>query len=471
MSDNNLSYCRIIPRLNGLELETRFDYYLGLVEKGIAGFIIFGGELEAVRAGLKELQKASKRPLIISSDLERGLGQHVNGGTLFPPAMAVASAIKNIDKQATSLLLERLYTSIALESRYVGINTIFAPVLDINTNPDNPIIATRAFGEDPETVSHLGCEMIRALQENHIIACAKHFPGHGDTEIDSHLNLPTINKDLQALETLELLPFKRAIDSGVKMIMLGHLRVPAIEPSGIPVSLSARAVSYLRNVMGFKGLLITDAMNMGGLSEYNEEEASLMALKAGVDLILHPADPDSTAAYLLQKNYLPQPLTLVIPGSSEELSIDFAGHKSFSDELAKAAIKVQGDFKIREPFLLMLNDDENEKGMTFLSALKQRYPRIRHCSVQPGEYLQLHKIPPDSGLIIAIFSEVRAWKGGTSLWLRKCLNEVKDSASVFVSFGNPYILHNINGAAAKVFAFCDYDAVQKEVAEKIFPSL
>lgn len=464
-------YCRIIPRLNGLEIEDRFDYYLGLVEKGIAGFIIFGGELETVKAGLSELQRASGRPLIISSDLERGLGQHINGGALFPPAMAVASAIKNIDKQAASSLLERLFTAIAFESRYAGINTIFAPVLDINTNPDNPIIATRAFGEDPETVSYMGCEMIKALQENQVMACAKHFPGHGDTEIDSHLHLPVINKDLQALEALELQPFKRAIDSGVKMLMLGHLRVPSIEPSGIPVSLSARAVSYLRDVMGFNGLVITDAMNMGGLSEYSEDEASLMALKAGVDLILHPSDPDRAAAYLLRMAYLPQPLDLDIPVFNERHSIDFAGHKRLSDEISKAAIKVQGDFKIRNPFLLMLNDDDNEKGLTFLTALRQRHPQISHCSVLPGEALPLHKIPPAGGLIIAVFSEVRAWKGGTSLWLRKCLNEVKDRASVFVSFGNPYILHNINGAAAKVFAFCDYDAVQKEAAERIFSSL
>lgn len=471
MSDYNLSYCRIIQRLNGLELKERFDYYLGLVEKGIAGFIIFGGELETVRAGLKELQKASRRPLIISSDLERGLGQHVNGGTLFPPAMAVASAIRNIDKQAASLLLGRLFTAIALEARYAGINTIFAPVLDINTNPDNPIIATRAFGEDPETVSYMGCEMIKALQKNQIIACAKHFPGHGDTEIDSHLNLPTINKDLQALETLELMPFKRAIDSGVKMLMLGHLRVPAIEPSGLPVSLSARAVSYLRSRLGFKGLLITDAMNMGGLSEYSEEEASLMALKAGVDLILHPTDTDRAAEYLHRMDYLSQPLSLDIPAFYVESEPDFTAHKRLSDEIAKTAIRVQGDFKIRNPFLLMLNDDDNEKGLTFLTALRQRYPQISHCSVLPGEVLPLHKIPQDSGLIIAIFSEVRAWKGGTSLWLRQILNEVKDSASVLISFGNPYILHNINGAAAKVFAFCDYDAVQKEVAEKIAYSI
>lgn len=471
MPEHNLSYCRIIQRLNGLEIEARFDYYLGLVEKGIAGFIIFGGELETVKSGLKELQKASKRPLIISSDLERGLGQHVNGGALFPPAMAVASAIRNIDKQGAALLLKRLFTAIALESGYAGINTIFAPVLDINTNPDNPIIATRAFGEDPETVSYIGCEMIRLLQENQVMACAKHFPGHGDTEIDSHLNLPVINKDLKALESLELMPFKRAIAIGVKMIMLGHLRVPAIEPSGLPVSLSARAVSYLRDVMGFKGLLITDAMDMGGLSEYSEDEASLMALKAGVDLILHPSDPDRTAAYLLRQNYLPQPLALDLPICNERLSIDFSGHKRLSDEIAKAAIKVQGDFKIRNPFLLMLNDDDNEKGMSFLTALRQRHPQISYCSVLPGEEIPLHKIPPDSGLIIAVFSEVRAWKGGTSLWLRKCLNELKDSASVFVSFGNPYILHNIEGKAAKVFAFCDYDAVQEDVAEKLISSI
>ena len=185
-----------------------------------------------LRDGLKELQLISARPLLIASDLEQGLGQHVNGGTTFPPAMAMASAVRKAGTEKAHSLLTRLYSAFAQEALYAGINTIFAPVLDINTNPENPIIATRSFGEDPETVSYLGCEMIDIIQGNNVIACGKHFPGHGDTDIDSHISLPVLNKGLSELEGTELIPFRRAVASGVKMIMLGHLSVPAIDPSG-----------------------------------------------------------------------------------------------------------------------------------------------------------------------------------------------------------------------------------------------
>ncbi|MDP2277541.1 MAG: glycoside hydrolase family 3 N-terminal domain-containing protein, partial [Nitrospirota bacterium] len=308
-------YKFIIARLNGRDIEREFDYYLGLARKGIAGFIIFGGELNTVRRGISELQKEADNRLIIASDLERGLGQHIEGGTIFPPAMAIAKAIQNskFKVQSSKLkILRDVFKTIALEARYAGINTIFAPVLDINTNPKNPIISTRAFGEDPESVSFFGCEMIKTFQSHGITACGKHFPGHGDTETDSHIKLPKIKKDIKSLSKAEIVPFRDAIKAGVKMIMMGHLSVPALDPSGIPVSLSQKAVSYLRKNLGFKGIVITDAMNMGALYPPTsplakggcrgvEEEASLMALNAGVDILLHPTDPDRVVSYLGRK--------------------------------------------------------------------------------------------------------------------------------------------------------------------------
>jgi len=308
-------YKFIIARLNGRDMEKDFDYYLRLVKKGIAGFIVFGGELNTVRQGISELQKAADGCLIIASDLEQGLGQQLEGGTIFPPAMAIASAITPhlppLDKggirggevSSNKLkLLKKIFKAVAVEARYAGINTIFAPVLDINTNPKNPIISTRAFGESSENVSFFGCEMIKTFQSYGITACGKHFPGHGDTETDSHIKLPKIKKDLKALSKTELAPFRNAVKAGVRMIMMGHLNAPALDPSGVPVSLSQKAVSYLRNKLGFKGIIITDAMNMGGIGRYSEEKASLMALNAGVDILLHPTDPDKVVGYLRGKD-------------------------------------------------------------------------------------------------------------------------------------------------------------------------
>lgn len=484
-------YSRLIPRLNGKEIEERFDYYLGLVKKGVAGFIIFGGELETVRGKLREFQNASDHPLIIASDLEQGLGQQIEGGTVFPPAMAIASALKSAQREEASSMLERLYTAFAEEAIYAGINTILAPVLDINTNPDNPIIATRAFGEDSDTVSFFGCEMIKALQQNGILACGKHFPGHGDTEIDSHISLPVIKKELTSLENNEFVPFRRAINEGVGMIMLGHLSVPALDPTGRPASLSGRAVSYLRDRMGFRGLIITDAMNMEGIGQYTENEASLMALDAGVDIILHPSDPDAVATYLSEVNYRaqenPPSPPFSIGGkvfhppfrkgdrggffadlSPENIKIDFAEHQRLSDRLAGMAVTAEGnlDIKITKPFMIILKEDKVEKDEHFVDALKQRYAGFQYLSIFPGDDIPWSAIPQDHDLIVSVFSQVKAWKCQTAAWLQRAVDNLDGRAKIFISFGNPYVLRNVRNTP-RIYAYWDSRSAQKAVAEKL----
>ena len=447
----------IIPRLNGNEIKKKFKYYLSLVKNGIAGFIIFGGELESIREGIKRLQNEAELPLIIASDLEQGLGQQITGGTLFPPAMAVASAIlpptpplgKGGTKGGWSTelkLLRNSFKAIAEEAGYAGINTIFAPVLDINTNPCNPIISVRAFGEDRETVSFFGCEMIKSIQNSGIAACGKHFPGHGDTQIDSHIKLPKINRDLRHLNRNELVPFKDAIKAGVKMIMLGHLSVPAIDPSGTPVSISEKTVRFIRDKMKYKGILITDAMNMGGIGKYSEEKAASMALRAGVDLILHPTDTEKTALYLREKNIMLDSKHLdnfrkrLISLPSEHLP-DFDINKNFSLELTEKAIKISGDFMIdRPPFLIILNDDQDKKGKFFYEKLKQGFPNLKSKIIKRSSEIQRIHLPENTFVIVAIFSETKAWKGGASNWVQKKISHLQDRSDLFVSFGSPYLL-------------------------------
>ncbi len=490
------SYARLIPRLNGGEIEEKFSYYLDLVKKGVAGFIVFGGELETVRARLAELQAASHYPLIIASDLEQGLGQQIEGGTVFPPAMAIASAItppspplaKGGNERGVSSklnLLRKTFKAIALEARYAGINTIFAPVLDINTNPDNPIIATRAFGEDPATVSFFGCEMIKVLQRNGIIACGKHFPGHGDTEVDSHISLPVVRKGLHSLEQNELVPFKKAVGEGVDMIMLGHLSVPALDPSERPASLSDKAVAYLRDRMEFGGAIITDAMNMGGIGRYTEKEASLMALNAGVDIILHPSDPDAVAAYLLEKNcFTSKTTSLSFPGLTGESrnaldarlrtsgmtyeEIDFASHQRLSDELAGMAVTIEGksDLRLTKPFMIILKEDKVERGGHFANALKKRYAGFRYCSVMPGDEIPWSALPRGHDLLVGVFSQVKAWKGQTGAWVRRAVESLDGRARLFISFGNPYVLRNVRDAA-RIYAYWDSRSAQESVAERL----
>jgi beta-glucosidase-like glycosyl hydrolase len=465
-------YQVIIPRMNGDKIKENFSYYLSLVKKGIAGFIVFGGELEEVRMHLSELQANAGLPLIVSADLERGLGQQVKGGTLFPPAMAIAKATIKGDGSPNLSLLRKTFRAVAEEARYAGINTIFAPVLDINTNPKNPIICTRAFGEDDKTVSLFGCEMIKTLQACGVAACGKHFPGHGDTAVDSHIKLPVITRGLRSLRNHELRPFKEAIKAGVSMIMVGHLSVPAVDPSGIPQSISERAVRYLRKNMGYEGVVITDAMNMGGIGDYSEEKASYMALKAGVDVILHPTDPERIVSHLAAKKpfFYAERLESFRRGLGGRLRSPrphFDTDRDLSHKLTKKAITLSGEFKIwSRPFLIVLNDDEHDKSAFFVKRLRSSLPGMRSRTMSPGSKIPDTDLSEDQPVIVAVFSETKAWKGGASRWLFENISYLKNRANLFVSFGSPYLFHSL-GRAAKIYAYSDDESAQEAVADLI----
>src|ERR1700741_2331059 len=208
-----------------------------------------------------QLQAKSKLPLLIGADFERGTAMRLDEGTSFPTAMAVAAAGNPKDAYTMGKVT-------ALEARAAGIQWIYAPDADVNSNPGNPIINTRSFGENPEKVSEFVTEFIRGVQENGGLATAKHFPGHGDTTADSHIDLPVVTADRARLEKLEFVPFRAAIAAGVGSIMTGHLNVPALEPDPhTPATLSSRVLTdLLRKQLGFQGLVVTDAMDMGGIT-------------------------------------------------------------------------------------------------------------------------------------------------------------------------------------------------------------
>ncbi|MGB9436272.1 MAG: glycoside hydrolase family 3 N-terminal domain-containing protein, partial [Candidatus Acidiferrum sp.] len=237
-----------------------------------------------------QLQSKSKLPLLIGADYERGTAMRQDEGTSFPTAMALAAAGNPKDAYTMGKIT-------ALEARAVGVQWIYAPVSDVNNNPGNPIINTRSFGEDPARVSEFVSEFIRGVQENGALATAKHFPGHGDTATDSHIDLPTIKADRERLESLELVPFRAAISAGVGSIMTGHLNVPAFEPDpNIPATLSANILTeLLRKQLGFQGLVITDALDMGGITvRYAPGDAAVRAFLAGADALLMPPVPDAS---------------------------------------------------------------------------------------------------------------------------------------------------------------------------------
>jgi len=264
-------------------LEMIKDYHIG-------GIIYFRRNIKSLRQVFKlsnELQALSINqrmglPLIISTDQEGGMVHQLIGGTHFPGNM-VLGATRNAE------LTKRTGQAIARELKAVGINMALSPVLDVNNNPDNPIIGVRSFGEDPLLVTKLGKAFIEGMQAEGVIACAKHFPGHGDTSIDSHLNLPIIKCGRERLEKVELYPFKQAIKARVDSIMTTHIYFPAIEPKeNIPATLSYNVLTnLLRKELGYTGIIITDCMEMKAIDNtFGTAEGAIMAVEAGADIVL-----------------------------------------------------------------------------------------------------------------------------------------------------------------------------------------
>src|SRR5436309_9488974 len=254
----------------------------------VGGIIISVGSPFDIAAKLNALQQRSKLPLLVSADLEWGPGMRIVGGTAFPQIMAVGATGDPKDA-------ETIATAAALEGRAVGIHVNFAPDADLNNNPLNPIINTRSFGEDPGAVARLVQAYVRGLREHGMLATLKHFPGHGDTKTDTHIGLPVIASDYRRLDTLELVPFRAGIAAGADVVMSAHIAFPAVTGSDDPATLSPAVLTgVLRDSLRFGGLVVTDALTMGGIvAKYGAGEATVRAFLAGSDLLLMPADPDS----------------------------------------------------------------------------------------------------------------------------------------------------------------------------------
>ncbi len=229
-----------------------------------------------------ELQRAAKLPLLIGADFERGTVMRVEEGTSFPHAMAVGATGRPEDAYAMGRIT-------ATEGRAMGVHWVFAPVADVNSNPDNPIINIRSFGEDPKRVAEYVAQFVKGVEENGAMATAKHFPGHGDTSIDSHLDLPLVTASRARLDAVEFVPFEAAIGAGAEAVMTAHLAVPALEPNpDTPATLSERVLTgVLRDELHFQGLVITDALDMGGVTKgFPPGEVAVRALLAGADVLL-----------------------------------------------------------------------------------------------------------------------------------------------------------------------------------------
>lgn len=270
-------------------------------EDRVGGFTISVGSPTEVAAKLNALQAMSAVPLLFGADLEAGAGFRARGGyfvpnaidlggaIVFPPEMAVGAT-----RDTTLAYQEGRLT--ALEGRALGIHIAYAPVLDVNNNPDNPVINTRSYSEDPQLAARMGVAFIHGLQDNGMIATGKHFPGHGDTGVNSHLALPVVTVSRSRLDTVELVPFRAAVDAGVGAIMSFHGSMPALDSSNVPGTLSPKVLTgLLRGEMGFRGIIISDAMDMRGvLDQFGAAEATKRAIAAGIDVLIQPLNVSET---------------------------------------------------------------------------------------------------------------------------------------------------------------------------------
>ena len=274
-------------------------------ELSLGGLILMGkdmGTLEETRELVLSLKEDEKTgvPRILATDQEGGVVQRLAGISDFYETTGFSEIpeMYEIGRTGDLELARETGKEIAAQVKAVGLNMTFAPVLDIYSNPQNTVIGTRSFSAEAETVAEMGVSLERGIEEGGVVGVYKHFPGHGDTAVDSHYNLPVIEKSLEELEEEELVPFRAAVEAGAKMIMVGHISLPEITGDRMPASLSREIITgILREKLGFSGLVVTDGMNMGAIvNNYADGEAAVLAVKAGVDLILMPIDEEGAVS-------------------------------------------------------------------------------------------------------------------------------------------------------------------------------
>jgi beta-glucosidase-like glycosyl hydrolase len=461
----------------------------------VGGLLLFNGGMNTQKT-LERLQSASRVPLLVGSDIERGVGQQVKGYTLFPHAMAIARGKVGIDFFISALVRE---------AREVGIHIVFGPVADINTNPLNPIISIRAFGEDTELVAGLTANYVKLAEESGLLTTAKHFPGHGDTFQDSHDSLPSIDRTLDELRERELIPFQAAIDSGCSLIMTAHIAFPKIDPSGLPATLSSIFLEdVLRKEMGFQGVVCSDSLLMAGVRDRfaSEGELALAALKAGVDVLLDFEDPLAVLEYVLQsvesgalderridqafdrvhqlKKTVFERRLVQFPGAEDSVKESFAIR---AQESAGRAIKTLHSNRpalpldvdapsvviLLKPFETAIEPPEQPLG----AALQDVFSDVKYLQLGPRADEAAYRSASETAraakqLVVAMIVRPAAWhayglRPEQVEFVQRVVCERTDV--VLVSLGAPYALDDYPTAAVRICTYSDVPVSQQALAD------
>ncbi|MBC7790480.1 MAG: hypothetical protein H7Z74_11080 [Anaerolineae bacterium] len=445
------------------------------LELGVGGFILFGGEQEAVRVLTKDLRRRSRIPLLIAADMERGAGQQFAGATGLPPLAAIAS-LGDVDAIRKAARLT------AREARTLGVNWDYAPVCDLDIVPENPIIGTRSLGSDPRKVAALATEWISACQSEGVLACAKHFPGHGRTRTDSHAGLPVVTASKRELMETDLLPFKAAVAAGVASIMTAHISFPSLDPSGAPATLSRELLHwFLRQQFKFDGLIVTDAMIMEGiLVGQSESEAAIRAFNAGCDLLLYPTDMKAVAEAMeralqdemIEADRLAQSLRRRLKWAQwasppneyrKPAPTDIAWGARIADRVVHV---VRGTPKpLASPLEIVVVDDD--LGGPYPAP--SREPFFEALAVGGVHARRVDGASNGAtSAVVALFGDIRSWKGrpGYSTETREKVERICGAVpnSLVIQFSHPRLAQEIPGANTVVSAWGGESVMQQAAA-------
>ena len=462
------------------------------------------GQVYPSAALVNELQRVAKIPLLVAADFENGAAMRLEEGTSLPSAMAVAATGDPHFAYTAGKIT-------AVEARAAGLNWIFAPVCDVNSNPDNPIINTRSYGEDPSRVAEFVSQYIRGVQENGVMATAKHFPGHGNVNTDSHISVPVISGSASDLERIELAPFRAAIAAGVGAIMSGHLTVPALEPApDTPATLSPRIwTDLLRTKMGFEGIGVTDALDMGGVTTIDcAPNIAVRAIHAGADVLLIPPNPDAAIAALKQaveSSELPlarvdEAVLRILraktdlhlwdepPVDLKNLNATFGtpGFRSKAQDIADRGITLIRDeqkllpLNAAKPLRILLvivsGDPDRHPGAALEKEVRARVEAVETVRVDthfaPAHSAQLPSPETYDVAIAAVLIRVADRKNTVGLPPDEIalIKELLASARpvIMASLGNPYLVSQFPLAKTWIAGFGTQDVVQRAIIRAMF---
>jgi beta-N-acetylhexosaminidase len=487
------------------------DRVLAMIEEqGIGGIIVSVGTPTDVAVKLNDFQRHARIPLLVAADLETGAGFRLRGAIHSPTNIALGGAtdfpsLMALGAAGSTTLAYEMGRVTAIEALAVGIHVPFAPVLDVNSNPANPIINVRSFGEDPASVADLGAAFVRGIEDHGAIATGKHFPGHGDTETDSHLELPVIRATRERLEEVELVPFRRAIDEGMGGIMTAHISVPSLSGgNGDPATLSGRVLTdLLRTDMGFRGLLFTDAMDMGAIDRrFPRGEATVRAVEAGADVILMPPSVgaavdamvnavtsgrlseeriDRSVLRILEaKERVGLPVRPTVDIDQVFQRVGIPAHVEVAEEIARRSLTLlrnerdllplAGTRTARVLSVSFRRQNDLLAGRYFNARLRSVYPRLTTADVardtESSVYQGLLRQARGSDLVVVSLYVTAVSYSGSVAVPQDVSGLIEELARariphVVISFGNPYLLREFPDVQAYLLAWGGAEVSQR----------